>query len=114
MFGRRPYVELASTAGGHKNATRVWFTSSAYQMCSAFPASGTFIPTGNLPECIDTVPLGDGWGWDGSESCKILTDDQLGFGQCEAHYDNLAVGECVDVFPEGDGWGWNGVYSCEI
>ena len=114
QFGLRTRVELASVAGGFRNATRIWFSDTAYQLCTAFPPSGTFIPTGNLPECIDTAPIGDGWGWDGTDSCRILNDDELGFGQCDVHYNNLPIGECVDVFPVGDGWGWNGVYSCEI
>lgn len=114
LFARKPTVEIVSTAGGFKNATRVWFSDTGYQLCTAFPPSGTFVPTGNLPDCIDTPPIGDGWGWDGDDSCKILKDDELGFGQCEVHYDNLPIGDCVDVEPVGDGYGWNGVYSCEI
>lgn len=46
-------------------------------------------------ECIDSD--GDGWGWNGVESCQI--------GQ-------LASRECIDA--DGDGWGWNGVDSCAV
>ena len=27
--------------------------------------------TGVDPECIDTEPVGDGWGWDGTQSCLV-------------------------------------------
>ena len=49
-------------------------------------------------ECIDTIPLDDGWGWNGTESCQIE-----GF--------TPTTGECVD--PDGDGYGWNGMHSCD-
>jgi len=45
-------------------------------------------------ECVDTGVLGDGWGWDGQQSCEI----------------DIPAGECIDF--DGDGWGWNGVDSC--
>jgi hypothetical protein len=53
-----------------------------------------------LAECVDTVPLGDGWGWNGSTSCTIAT---------------ITVPQvCVDTPPAGDGWGWDGSSSCRI
>ncbi len=47
------------------------------------------IPAGADPgsECVDSD--GDGWGWDGSQSCEA---------------------ECVD--DDGDGWGWDGDNTC--
>ncbi len=45
-------------------------------------------------ECLDTGVQGDGWGWDGQQSCRI----------------DISPGECIDF--DGDGWGWNGVESC--
>lgn len=48
-------------------------------------------------ECIDLD--GDGWGWDGSMSCRVMDLD-------------LMRGACVDY--DGDGWGWDGVESCQI
>ena len=27
-----------------------------------------------LAECIDTDPVGDGWGWDGSSSCRVTSE----------------------------------------
>lgn len=45
-------------------------------------------------ECVDTGVQGDGWGWDGQQSCRI----------------DISPGECIDF--DGDGWGWDGVESC--
>lgn len=45
--------------------------------------------------CIDTD--GDGWGWDGSNSCLIENFTPT-------------AGACVDS--DGDGWGWNGIETC--
>ena len=45
-------------------------------------------------QCVDTD--GDGWGWDGSQSCLIPA----------------TAGACIDT--DGDGWGWNGIESCLI
>lgn len=50
--------------------------------------------------CVDTGAINDGWGWDGSESCRLPVRDLL-------HSD---VAECVDS--DGDGWGWTGTTSC--
>lgn len=112
-FGSSPWVEIVDAAGGFKNAVRIWRSDTNYVLCTAFPASATFIPTGGLPECIDTAPLGNGWGWDGTNTCKVLPDDNIGIADCPAYY-VAPESECVDVFPVGDGWGWNGFASCEI
>lgn len=52
----------------------------------------------NTSECIDTEPMNDGWGWDGSSSCQI----------------EVVNPACVDSPPIGDGWGWNGIESCRV
>ena len=44
-------------------------------------------------QCVD--PDGDGWGWDGYQSCRV-----------EAPSTHV----CVDT--DGDGWGWDGTQSC--
>jgi len=49
----------------------------------------------DAPICVDTD--GDGWGWDGSMSCRIADVPPV-------------LTECVD--PDGDGWGWDGQASC--
>jgi len=52
-------------------------------------------------ECIDTD--GDGWGWDGQQSCRAMDDD----GQPMP----IQHGECIDA--DGDGWGWDGTQTCD-
>ena len=32
---------------------------------------GGTTPGGQSPTCVDTAPQGDGWGWDGSSSCRV-------------------------------------------
>ncbi len=46
--------------------------------------------------CIDTGVIGDGWGWNGSTSCRISS------------------AECIDTGVIGDGWGWDGLQSCRL
>lgn len=53
--------------------------------------------------CIDTD--GDGWGWNGVESCLVDSEQSGGTG-------NTSDNSCVDS--DGDGWGWNGVASCLV
>ena len=53
-------------------------------------------------QCIDTGVIGDGWGWNGTASCRLATTSA-----------NTA-GSCADTGVIGDGWGWNGVASCRI
>ena len=48
------------------------------------------------PACIDTD--GDGWGWDGSQTCVVEPTVQP------------VAGICIDS--DGDGYGWNGIESC--
>lgn len=50
-------------------------------------------------QCVDTGVVGDGWGWDGTQSCRIDINITAG-------------GECIDA--DGDGWGWDGVGSCRV
>lgn len=54
----------------------------------------------NFGICEDSPPLGDGWGWDGVQSCRLEAQN--------------VAGECVDTTPVNDGWGWNGVESCRV
>lgn len=112
-FGRTPFVEIVSAGGGNNNAVRSWYNNEFYSLCTAFPASDIFVPTGNLPECIDTVPFGNGLGWDGEGTCNVLSDDTRVAGQCDAYFAKPEI-ECFDIFPQGDGWGWNGVASCQL
>ena len=59
-------------------------------------------------DCIDTDPVGDGWGWDGSSSCRIYEN------QTSNQASNTETAICVDTDPVGDGWGWNGSDSCRV
>lgn len=69
---------------------------------------------GQSSVCVDTAPLGDGWGWDGSASCRLgeTSADNVG-DATDSATDDLASG-CVDTAPIGDGWGWDGTGSCRI
>ncbi len=44
------------------------------------------------PSCVDTD--GDGWGWTGTETCRVLPIT------------------CIDS--DGDGWGWDGASTCRF
>lgn len=68
-------------------------------------------PDGSLPldsslagECIDSD--GDGWGWDGVESCPLDSSSVRTTGGAETNI----YAYCEDS--DFDGWGWDGVTSC--
>jgi len=50
-------------------------------------------------QCVDSD--GDGWGWNGFETCSPVTPD-----------DEQREIVCIDT--DGDGWGWTGTASCII
>lgn len=50
--------------------------------------------------CIDSPPTGDGWGWDGTNSCSVPAA--------------VVADTCIDTEPQNDGWGWDGLQSCRI
>jgi len=58
-------------------------------------------------ECIDSGIIGDGWGWDGSQSCRL--DQQV---STTGTASSTSPSDCVDTGVIGDGWGWNGSESC--
>lgn len=72
-------------------------------------------------ECVDSD--GDGWGWDGSKSCKIDSSEYIcvdtdgdgwgwnGFSSCRPPKD-IGKTPCIDT--DGDGWGWTGTASCRV
>ena len=88
---------------------RVWASDSSYSQCRPVNPNASFIPTGMAQTtetpfdgtCIDTDPMGDGWGWDGTASCRIDDGPSV-------------ISDCVDTVPLNDGWGWNGVTSCRV
>lgn len=51
--------------------------------------------------CVDSD--GDGWGWDGTASCRVGVTPV-----------NPVMPECIDTDPLNDGWGWNGSTSCRV
>ncbi len=68
---------------------------------------GSVPPTDPIPgDCIDTAPVGDGWGWNGVESCAVQTEPEP--------EPEPEAGTCVDTAPLGNGWGWNGTESCRV
>ncbi len=81
---------------------------------------------GQTPACIDSPPVGDGWGWNGTESCRIgetgdtsasggdANNQTSGNQTADNQTTNNQSQECVDTPPVGDGWGWNGSASCRI
>ena len=72
------------------------------------------------PVCIDTD--GDGWGWDGSQTCVVEPTVQPVAGICiDSDGDGYGwngVASCIPEPPcidtDGDGWGWTGTESCLI
>lgn len=112
-LGQTPWVETGNfepnVAGSDIDliGVRVWTSDFGFTRCITTNPLEAFLPTG-IPEdvvspfngeCIDTPPTGDGWGWDGTQSCRIGA---------------VAEMECFDSPPVGDGWGWNGIESCRI
>ena len=99
------------------DASDFFVTDHINDQSSAAPSSGPDTQHDALPDslqlsCLD--PDGDGWGWDGTASCRVD-------GQSSAtHLSDLAVASdappssnaCVDG--DGDGWGWDGTASCRV
>ena len=92
-------------------------TSSATQLVTI-----RRLPVDPVPgECVDSD--GDGWGWDGSNSCKIDPSEYVcvdadgdgwgwnGFSSCRPPKDTGKT-PCIDT--DGDGWGWTGTASCRV
>ncbi len=107
-LGETPWVEIFNfefASGFSQTGIRAWTSDFGFTACRTTNPNTAFRPTG-VPEdvldpfngeCIDTPPSGDGWGWDGTQSCRL-----------DAEF------ACFDSPPVGDGWGWNGVTSCRI
>ena len=70
------------------------------------------LPESSQMSCLD--PDGDGWGWDGTASCRVDGQIQSGGTQLSdlalASDAPPAANACVD--DDGDGWGWDGTASC--
>ncbi len=59
-----------------------------------------------IATCVDTGIIGDGWGWNGTESCTLPVTGGPVLN------DDYATSTCIDT--DGDGWGWNGTATCLI
>jgi len=83
-FGRSALIEIVGVAGEQNNAIRSWTSDSTFDLCTSYPDSTVKLtPTGQAVEtgvCRDTSPLGDGWGWNGAESCQIENNLTLSAG----------------------------------
>ena len=106
-LGRSPWFEIVNV--GEQKAVRTWFSNTIFNQCAAVDPTKSFSPTGVPPggtppvqECVDTAPVGDGWGWDGTTSCRVNGGEQP------------VVAACEDTAPVGDGWGWDGTTSCRV
>ena len=77
-------------------------TESPAQHQSARP------PVSENNSCTDSD--GDGWGWDGTDSCRVSVDTQS-IGTSNSH-EIPSASECIDS--DGDGWGWDGIKSCRV
>ncbi|OED38187.1 hypothetical protein AB833_21160 [Chromatiales bacterium (ex Bugula neritina AB1)] len=86
------YDNYHPNAEGEEKMAARWFSALEQVINAREPQSGA---------CVDTDPVGDGWGWDGASSCRI------GNGEPQA-------AACEDTDPVGDGWGWDGVSSCRV
>jgi len=69
-------------------------------------SNNTVVADASTGSCVDTAPVGDGWGWNGSSSCRVESDG-LSSG-------NSSSNTCIDTDPVDDGWGWNGSTSCQV
>ncbi len=106
-LGYSPWVEIIDDERLDAQFTRVWTSDNAYTLCTTVNPAASFAPTGIAPDpisefdgstCVDTDPVGDGWGWNGSTSCRLEVTNRV----------------CIDSPPVGDGFGWNGVSTCLI
>jgi lysophospholipase L1-like esterase len=87
------YDNYHPNANGEEKMAARWFVALQQVMSRQAPQSGG--------ACVDTDPVGDGWGWDGVSSCRVSSAEPQ-------------AATCVDTDPVGDGWGWDGVSSCRI
>lgn len=104
------------------SSMRIWGTSQeSYRDCKYQSGAESLRPDSRPPtenitdlyyvECVDTFPLGNGWGWDGHKSCnynangdnvRYVTPEYVGAPP------NANISQCsyVDALLY-DGWGWN-------
>lgn len=81
----------------HLSAGWGW-DSFALQSCAPVNVAVTRV-------CLDSD--GDGWGWNGVESCRVDVPAETASNNDVVPFDDAL---CVDT--DGDGWGWDGTQSC--
>lgn len=92
----------------------LWHTTKALIWCLTVGFLG-FSATAFASICVDTD--GDGWGWDGYASCRMLAcpdPDGDGWGwidnrSCQVAHP-AAASRCSAI--DANGWGWDGTQSC--
>jgi len=87
------------------------------------PTAPVAQPTIAAGPCVDTAPVGDGFGWNGVASCTLPVVEATPPLEPEAVPDmplnvttpvvaDTRIGECVDE--DGDGLGFDGFVSCRL
>lgn len=115
------YVQLVG------DTFRLWRDQREYWSCKYASDDhqstlAVFPPTSNITDlyyvrCEDTLPPGDGWGWDGFGSClysennsnqRYVTSDYVGVAEQHSP-DNSGTGCDYSNASLHEGWGWNSV-----
>jgi len=118
------FIQNSTYAEFVGSSMRIWGESqNGYRSCEYQSGNQSLRPNSRPPtenitdlyyvECVDTFPLGNGWGWDGHKSCSYnengdnltyVTPDYVGA------LPNATGSQCsyVDALLH-DGWGWNPV-----
>ncbi|MDR7092127.1 carbohydrate-binding domain-containing protein [Cellvibrio fibrivorans] len=60
----------------------------------------------DYPNCANSAsdPDGDGWGWENSTSCRVVSTNTNSHPNCAS----------ASSDPDGDGWGWENNQSCQV
>ncbi len=107
------YIEVLGYAASQYNLLAQTAETSVVEppvVIEGIPPGPVVTPEANpiASVCEDTGIIGDGWGWNGTNSCELPT-----------HSDSTGTstpidiaGTCTDT--DGDGWGWNGTDSCLV
>lgn len=105
----------AGQSGGTSGSTSQAGSASSGQAQTGGTAS---TPSGTAGACVD--PDGDGWGWNGSSSCRIESSSSGGSTSGSnsttqsSSSGNTTSSNAACVDPDGDGWGWDGSRSCRV
>lgn len=103
-------IEFTVTDSDGASVSR--FVTASVNRANGGGTTGTTTGGNGSGECVDTDPVGDGWGWNGTSSCRV--DSGGGTGGDTGSTGGESGGTCVDTDPVGDGWGWDGTSSCRV